>query len=77
MDFIVNFGVKTETKNKIIGFFESGVTPVDLVAELQKVEYLELLKLHKYFYWADKKLHSVFYMEDKDKITEDLLIEFK
>lgn len=36
-----------------------------------------MLKLHKYFYWADKKLHSVFYIEDKDHINEDLLNDFK
>ena len=36
-----------------------------------------LLKLHKYFFWADKKLHSVFFIEDKDHISEDLLIDFK
>ena len=36
-----------------------------------------LLKLHKYFFWANKKLHSVFFIEDKDTISEDLLIDFK
>jgi len=36
-----------------------------------------LLKLHKYFFWADKKLHSVFYVEDKDEISEDLLADFR
>lgn len=38
---------------------------------------IDLLKLHKYFFWADKKLHSVFFIEDKDQISEDLLVEFK
>lgn len=38
---------------------------------------LQLLKLHRYLYWADKKLHSVFYIESKDQIDEDLLAEFK
>lgn len=36
-----------------------------------------MLKLHKYFFWADKKLHSVFFIENKDQISEDLLIDFK
>lgn len=36
-----------------------------------------LLKLHKYFFWADKKLHSVLFIENKDDITEDLLHEFR
>ena len=44
---------------------------------LETLEPLVLLKLHKYFFWADKKLHSVFYIEDKDQINEDLLYDFK
>ena len=36
-----------------------------------------ILKLHKYFFWADKKLHAVFFIEDKDEISEDLLFDFK
>jgi hypothetical protein len=36
-----------------------------------------LLKLHKYFFWADKKLHAVFFIEDKEDISEDMLIDFK
>ena len=36
-----------------------------------------MLKLYKYFNWADKKLHSVFYIENKDDISEDLLSDFK
>ena len=36
-----------------------------------------ILKLHKYFNWADKKLHSVFFLEDKDQISDDLLSDFK
>jgi hypothetical protein len=37
----------------------------------------QLLKVYKYFSWADKKLHSVFYIENKDDISEDLLSDFK
>ena len=44
---------------------------------LESIEPLVLLKLHKYFFWADRKLHSVFFIEDKDQISEDLLIDFK
>lgn len=36
-----------------------------------------LLKIHKYFFWANKKLRSVFFIEDKDQISEDLLYDFK
>lgn len=38
---------------------------------------MDLLKLHKYFFWADKKLHAVFFIENKDEISEDLLYDFK
>jgi hypothetical protein len=38
---------------------------------------IQLLKLHKYFFWADKKLHAVFFIENKDEISEDLLFDFK
>jgi hypothetical protein len=37
----------------------------------------QLLKIYKYFSWADKKLHQVFYIENKDDISEDLLSDFK
>ena len=36
-----------------------------------------MLKIYKYFSWADKKLHAVFYIENKDDISEDLLSDFK
>jgi hypothetical protein len=35
-----------------------------------------LLKLHKYFDWADKKLHSAFFIENRDQISDDLLADF-
>ena len=38
---------------------------------------LMLLKLHKYFNWADKKMHTVFFIENKDQISDDLLVDFK
>ena len=44
---------------------------------LESLDTLELLKLHKYFFWADKKLHAVFFIENKDEISEDLLVDFK
>jgi len=56
--------IQTGTPNQVDKFFAS-------------LEDHILLKLHKYFFWANKKLHSVFFIEDKDQISEDLLIEFK
>lgn len=38
---------------------------------------MTLLKLHKYFFWADKKLNHVFFIDNKDTISEDLLFDFK
>jgi len=42
-----------------------------------EIEFAKLLRVYKYFSWADKKLHSVFYIENKDDISEDLLNDFK
>lgn len=36
-----------------------------------------LLKIHTYFMWANTKMNTHFFMEDKDKISEDLLCEFR
>ena len=44
---------------------------------METLDSLVLLKLHKYFFWADKKLHAVFFIDDKDEISEDLLVDFK
>jgi hypothetical protein len=41
------------------------------------IEMPKILRIYKYFSWADKKLHSVFYIENKDDISEDLLSDFK
>jgi hypothetical protein len=41
------------------------------------MELIQILKMYKYFSWADKKLHQVFYIENKDDISEDLLSDFK
>jgi hypothetical protein len=43
----------------------------------EKLEFYQILKVYKYFSWADKKLHQVFYIENKDDISEDLLSDFK
>ena len=43
----------------------------------QTVPFDQLLKIYKYFNWADKKLHTMFYIENKDEISEDLLNDFK
>jgi hypothetical protein len=36
-----------------------------------------LLKLNRYFFWAHQKLNTHFFMENKDKISDDLLEEFR
>lgn len=43
----------------------------------KSLPFLQILKIYKYFSWADKKLHSVFYIENKDDISDDLLSDFK
>ena len=44
---------------------------------MKKIPFIIILKIHKYFSWADKKLHQVFFIENKDDISEDLLSDFK
>ena len=77
LDFIVNFGVSPDIKAKMTEFLQVGGSKEKIYKYLESLNPIDLLKLHKYFFWADKKLHSVFFIEDKDQISEDLLIEFK
>ena len=50
----------------MIEIIQSGGDKNSTFKYLEKLDDLTVLKLHKYFFWADKKLHSVFYIEDKD-----------
>ena len=77
LDFIVNFGVPSDVKTEITGIMVHGGGKTSIHSYLDTLEDMVLLKLHKYFFWADKKLHSAFFMEGKDDISEDLLIDFK
>ena len=77
LNFIVNFGVPQGVKIRITEFLESGGYEKSIVRYLETLDTMVLLKIHKYFFWADKKLHSVFFVEDKDQISEDMLCEFK
>lgn len=77
LDFIINFGVLPSVKTKMSQLIEECTSKATFVQYLETLEPIVLLKLHKYFFWADKKLHSVFFIEDKDHISEDLLIDFK
>ena len=77
LDFIVNFGVPPDVKSKMTDLLRIGADSDNTNKYLEKLDPFVLLKLHKYFFWADKKLHSVFFIEDKDQISEDLLADFK
>jgi hypothetical protein len=55
----------------------NGGTYDDILRSISQFPFLQLLKIYKYFSWADKKLHQVFYIENKDDISEDLLSDFK
>lgn len=66
LDFIVNFGVSPAIKTAMIEMIQSGGNRESIHKYLRTLEPIDLLKLHKYFFWADKKLHSVFFIEDKD-----------
>ena len=77
LDYIVNFGVSPSIKTQMTEIIQSGGDRKSIFKYFETLNPMDLLKLHKYFFWADKKLHSVFFIEDKDQISEDLLIEFK
>lgn len=77
LDFIVNFGVSLKVKSELAELIANGGGKESAFAFMRGLDDLDLLKLHKYFFWADKKLHSVFFIEDKDQISEDLLVDFR
>jgi hypothetical protein len=78
LDFAVNFGILQENKRNFVEALQNGGSFESVCKSLfEPVEYMQLLKLHKYLYWADKKLHSVFFIENKDQLDEDLLADFK
>lgn len=78
LDYSLNFGIPSETKNLFTDWLINGGNYEETRDEIFKqTETLHLLKLHKYFDWADKKLHTAFYIENKDQISEDLLADFK
>jgi len=77
LDFIVNFGVAPSTKTELTHIIENANSIGQVYQFFESLDTLTLLKLHKYFFWADKKLHSVFFIENKDQISEDLLIDFR
>ena len=77
LDFIVNFGVPPSVKTQMAEIIEKGAGKSQIYKFFESIDEINLLKLHKYFFWADKKLHAVFFIEDKDEISEDLLFDFK
>ena len=78
LDFTLNFGITQETKNLFTDWLINGGNYEETRDQIFKqTDTLNLLKLHKYFDWADKKLHTAFYIENKDQISEDLLADFK
>ncbi len=77
MDFLVNFGVSLETIHEFADLLEYGDDFTHAKDTFDHTDFTKLLKVYKYFSWADKKLHSVFYIENKDDISEDLLSDFK
>ena len=78
MDFMINFGVTMESIKIMQNLLENGGTyPEAKDTSFAKLPLLQVLKIFKYFSWADKKLHQVFFIENKDDISEDLLSDFK
>lgn len=78
LDFTLNFGISSEVRAAFVDALQNGGDYEETKENLfKKTDMLMILKLHKYFNWADKKLHSVFFLEDKDQINDDLLSDFK
>jgi hypothetical protein len=58
MDFMVNFGVTMETMKIMHDVMENGGTYQEVRdSTLINLPLLQVLKVYKYFSWADKKLH--------------------
>mmetsp|Transcript_9368 Transcript_9368/g.14241 ORF Transcript_9368/g.14241 Transcript_9368/m.14241 type:complete len:175 (-) Transcript_9368:543-1067(-) len=77
LEFIINFGIPPSEKTQMAELIESGEGKKAIFKYFDTLDIMHLLKLHKYFFWADKKIHHVFFIEDKDHISEDLLFDFK
>lgn len=78
LDFAMNFGISMEAKKLFVSFLEEGGSFAQAKSSVfEPTETLMLLKLHRYFNWADKKLHTAFFIENKDQINPDLLADFK
>ena len=79
MDFTLNFGILIEVRQHIVKMLkENGQTTYETAADyFATIPVQMLLKLYRYFSWVNKKLHTHMYKENKDKITDDLLIDFK
>ena len=66
LDFVVNFGIPSNIKTEFVALIEEATSKQAVFKFFESLEPMVLLKLHKYFFWADRKLHSVFFIEDKD-----------
>lgn len=78
LDFTMNFGVMPEVRSTFVEMIENGGGYGECCKKVfEPTERIQLLKILKYLNWADKKMHSVFFLEDKDKITDDMLADFK
>ena len=67
LDFTLNFGISPEVRSAFIDALQNGGEYEQVKSSLfEKTDMLMILKLHRYFNWADKKLHSVFFIENKD-----------
>ena len=67
LDFTLNFGITPDIKVMYVEAIQNGGDYEEIKNEIfEATPTLMLLKLHKYFNWADKKLHTVFFIENKD-----------
>lgn len=75
----MNFGIPPEIRQRFIAMLnEDGETSYEVAAAyFDTVPATMLLKLYRYFSWVNQRLYTHFFLENKDKITDDLLADFR
>jgi hypothetical protein len=79
LEFASNFGLEVQNRKLFTDFIANGGSFDECCESVFAViPTLQLLKVYRYFNWADKKVHSTaFAIDKKEDIEEDLLADFK
>lgn len=79
LDFTINFGILPDIRQHFVSMLkDDGETTYEVAAAyFDTVPVTMLLKLYRYFVWVKQRLNTYFFLENKDKITDDLLADFR